>query len=471
MKNKLIIACSLILGTIGTMSLTNEGQKPALDEKQALKNYTQYCSSCHGEKVEAFVDRNWKHGKTKEDFIASITKGYPELGMPTWGEQLSKAEIADLAELINNNLASVDQYKFSGKPKSNIFQSEGVTIALDTIATGFESPWGFTQLPDLTYLITDRKGILYHVDQKQQKTAIKGIPAVMAKGQGGLLDIELHPNFEKNGWIYLSYSKFKEENGTTVTATAIVRGKIKNNEFVEQEELFVSQPYTKTFHHFGSRIAFDKKGYMYFSVGERGMEKEFPQFTNNDNGKIHRLNDDGSIPKDNPFVGKDPKDFHHSIFSYGQRNPQGLTLNPNTGDIWETEHGPRGGDEINIIKAGKNYGWPTITYGINYDGKPISNISKKDGMEQPITYYLPSIAPSGLTFVTGDKYPAWKGNLLIGSLRFSYLQRVEIKNNQVVKQEKLLLNIGRMRNVEMGRDGYIYVGLENPGMVVRLVMK
>ena len=199
------------------------------------------------------------------------------------------------------------------------------------------------------------------------------------------------------------------------------------------------------------------------------MEKDFPQFTNNDNGKIHRLNDDGSVPKDNPFVGKDPKEFHHSIYSYGQRNPQGLTLNPMTGDIWETEHGPRGGDEINIIRGGKNYGWPTITYGIGYDGKPISNISKKEGMEQPITYYLPSIAPSGLTFVTGDKYPAWKGNLMIGSLRFNYLERVEVKNNQVVKQEKVLLNIGRMRNVEQGRDGYLYVGVENPGMVFRLV--
>lgn len=471
MKNRILSAFGLIVFGLGIMSLTNENSTVIVDEKKALKNYTQYCASCHGEKVEAFVDRNWKHGKTKDDFVQSITKGYTDLGMPAWGEILSKEEINDLAALINKNLATVDQYKFSNKPKSNIFISEGMTVQLDTIATGFESPWGFVQLPDMTYLISDRKGVLYHVDQHKTKAEVKGIPAVMAKGQGGLLDIELHPNYEQNGWIYLSYSKFKIENGTTLTATAIVRGKLKNNEFVEQQELFVSQPYTKTFHHFGSRIAFDKKGYLYFSVGERGMEKEFPQFTNNDNGKIHRLNDDGSIPKDNPFVGKDPNEFHHSIFSYGQRNPQGLTLNPTTGDIWETEHGPRGGDEINIIKAGKNYGWPTITYGIGYDGKPISNISKKEGMEQPITYYLPSIAPSGLTFVTGDKYPAWKGNLLIGSLRFNYLQRVEIKDNKVVNQEKVLLNIGRMRNVEMGRDGYIYVGVENPGMVFKLVIQ
>ena len=194
------------------------------------------------------------------------------------------------------------------------------------------------------------------------------------------------------------------------------------------------------------------------------MEKVFPQKLDSDNGKIHRLNDDGSVPADNPFKNSD----HPSIYSYGQRNPQGLTTNPWTGDIWETEHGPRGGDEINIIQAGKNYGWPVITYGINYDGKPISAISKKEGMEQPVSYFIPSIAPSGLTFVTGDKYPAWKGNLMIGSLRFNYLNRVEVKNNKVVKQEKVLLNVGRMRNVEQGRDGYLYIGVENPGMVFRL---
>lgn len=469
MKNKLLFAFGIITCGLSFGSMAKGFKLALLDEKKALKNYTQYCASCHGEKVEAFVDRAWKHGKTKEDFINTITKGYTDLGMPAWGEVLSKEDIADLAEIINKNLASVDQYKFANKPKSNIFESDGMKIRLDTVATGFESPWGFVQLPDMTYLISDRKGVLYHVDQQKNKTVVKGVPAVMAKGQGGLLDLELHPNYEKNGWIYISYSKFKEENGSTLTATAIVRGKLKNNEFVEQQELFVSSPYTKTFHHFGSRIAFDKQGYMYFSVGERGMEKDFPQFTNNDNGKIHRLNDDGTVPKDNPFVGKDAKEFHHSIFSYGQRNPQGLTLNPSTGDIWETEHGPRGGDEINIIKGGKNYGWPTITYGIGYDGKPISNISKKEGMEQPITYYLPSIAPSGLTFVTGDTYPAWKGNLMIGSLRFNYLQRVEVKNNQVVKQEKVLINVGRMRNVEQGRDGYLYIGVENPGMVFKLV--
>ena len=262
----------------------------------------------------------------------------------------------------------------------------------------------------------------------------------------------------------MSYSKFKTEAGQTETTTAIVRGKIKNNQWVEAQEIFEAKPYTKTFHHFGSRLAFDKKGFLFFSVGERGMEKVFPQALDNDNGKIHRIKDDGSIPADNPFA----KSANPTVYSYGQRNPQGLTLNPFTGAIWETEHGPRGGDEINIIQAGKNYGWPVISYGINYDGKPITAISKKEGMEQPINYWIPSIAPSGLTFVVGDKYPAWKGNLMVGSLRFNYLNRCVIKDNKVIKQEKVLVNIGRMRNVEQGIDGFLYVGTENPGMVFRL---
>lgn len=468
MFKKLLLFEVLLLGIGSLISWTISAKKPLVDEPTE-KIYTQYCASCHGEKVEAFVDRKWKHGNTKAELIASITNGYSDMGMPTWKETLSKKDIEKLADLIVENLAGVEQYKFANKPSSNVFSSEGMTVSLDTIATGFDSPWGFAQLPNRDYLISDRSGTLYYVDQKRNKTAIQGTPEVMAKGQGGLLDVALHPQYEQNGWVYLSYSKFKKDGALILTATGIVRGKIKNNRWVESQDIFESLPYTKTFHHFGSRIAFDKKGYLFFSVGERGMEKEFPQFTDNDNGKIHRLNDDGTVPKDNPFVGKDPAKFHPSIYSYGQRNPQGLTLNPFTGAIWETEHGPRGGDEINIIQPGRNYGWPVISYGINYDGKPITNISKKEGMEQPISYFIPSIAPSGLTFVNSDKYPAWKGNLMIGSLRFNYLNRCVIKDNKVVSQEKVLVNLGRMRNVELGADGYLYVGTENPGMVFRLM--
>jgi glucose/arabinose dehydrogenase len=210
---------------------------------------------------------------------------------------------------------------------------------------------------------------------------------------------------------------------------------------------------------------FGKTGHLYISMGDRGQEKVYPQNLETAPGKIHRVNDDGSIPKDNPFVGKGKA--IETIYAYGIRNPQGMFMDQ-AGILWEHEHGPRGGDELNIIKAGANYGWPVITYGINYDGKPISQTSKKEGMEQPITYWIPSIAPSGLTAVTGSKYPAWKGNIMVGSLRFNYIDRVVIKDNKFVSQEKILLNIGRTRNVEMGRDGYLYVGIENPGTVFRV---
>lgn len=464
-KSIILISVFGILGASFVQLAKPTVPKPVLTEPE--KVFNQYCSGCHGEKIEAFVDRSWKHGTGKEQVVASITNGYTDLGMPAWKGVVNAKDINLLADEITKYIGKVNEYKVSNKPTSNIFKSENITISLDTIATGFESPWGFAQLPNGDFLITDRVGVLYLVDSKRNKTMIKNTPKALAEGQGGLLDIELHPKYAENGWIYISYSKFKEENNEKLTTTAIVRGKIKNNELTEVQEIFEASPYTQTKHHFGSRIKFDKKGYLYFTVGERGMEKVFPQSTENDNGKVHRLNDDGSIPKDNPFVGKDKS--KESIYSFGHRNPQGLAVNSLTGEIWENEHGPRGGDEINIIRKGANYGWPVISYGINYDGKPITDISKKEGMEQPETYFTPSIAPSGMTFVAGNKYPAWKNSILVGSLRFNYLDRSIMKGNKITGHEKLLVNLGRMRNIEMGTDGYLYVGVENPGMVFRLM--
>jgi aldose sugar dehydrogenase len=441
-------------------------KNPIIDEKPR-QIYAQYCSSCHGEKVEAFVDRKWKHGNTKAEIINTITNGVVDAGMPTWKPTISKTDIDKLANLIVKSLKTVDQYKFTAAPKVSTFKSGKMTIKLDTIATGLESPWGFTQLPNGEYLITDRAGTLYKVDKNKQKIAIKNTPAVYAKGQGGLLDVEIHPQYATNGWVYMSYSKFKEEAGVTLNTTAIIRGKIVGDSFTETQEIFEAQPYTKTTLHYGSRIVFDGKGYMYFSVGERGMHFEYAQSTENDLGKIHRIYDDGRMPEDNPFYNKPPN--KPSIYTFGNRNPQGLTYNSQTNTVWETEHGPRGGDEINIIKKGVNYGWPVISYGINYDGKPITNLTKKDGLAQPETYFIPSIAPSGLDFLDSDKYPDWKGSLLVGSLRFNYLERVQMKDGKVATQTKELLNIGRMRNVKVGSDGYIYIGVEQPGMVFRLV--
>ncbi len=465
-KYKVLLLITSVVIVFGFIKKEQYGEANA-SEKRIRKIYADNCSGCHGQQMEAFVDRKWKYGTTKDSIIRSIKYGSPDFGMPAYDSALRNKDIEKMALMFVKFIKETDDFRPASKPVSNVFSSAGITVRLDTIATDLLSPWGFAQLPDGNYLITDRTGQLYHVDHNRNKKLIKGTPQVLAEGQGGLLDIKLHPQYEKNGWVYMSYSKFKKPDSVVMTTTAIVRGKIKDHVFTEVQEIFEANPYTRTKHHFGSKIMFDEKGYLYFSVGERGNEKEFPQKTDNDNGKIHRLFDDGRIPEDNPFA----KDANSkaSIWSYGHRNPQGLVLDKETGTIWETEHGPRGGDELNIIRKGANYGWPVICYCINYSGKPITNLSKKQGMEQPESYWIPSIAPCGTTIVTGDRYPAWKGNIMVGSLRFMYLNRCVMKDNKVVKQEKLFSNLGRMRNVEMGNDGFMYIAVEKPGMVFKVV--
>ncbi len=338
------------------------------------------------------------------------------------------------------------------EPKSKLFTA---MLLVDEI----DIPWGVAFMPNGNLLITDKKGeLILFRDNKKQKIA--NVPTVYNRGQGGLLDVALHPNYKENGWIYFSYSSSKgEEKGGH---TAILRAKLKDTSLIEKEVLYKATPNTTKGQHFGSRIVFDKEGYLYFSIGERGERDINPQDLYRDGGKIYRLHDDGTIPKDNPFV--DEKNAKTAIYSYGHRNPQGLTIHPNTKEIWSHEHGPKGGDEINIIKKGGNYGWPIITYGLNYSGTKISNKTKMKGMEQPLYYWTPSIAPSGMTFVTSDKYPEWKGNLLVGSLKYQYLERLVLKNNNVIYREKILSNLGRVRAVKQAPDGYIYVAVEGKGI-------
>ncbi|WP_336070150.1 PQQ-dependent sugar dehydrogenase [Mesoflavibacter sp. CH_XMU1404-2] len=329
----------------------------------------------------------------------------------------------------------------------------------EVIVKNLNNPWGFTFLPDGSMLINEKDGRIIHFKNKT-KTEIKNPPQVYLRGQGGLLDIELHPNYENNGWIYFSFasSEGDGEGGNT----SIMRAKIKNDSLVDKEILYKAVPNTTKGQHFGSRIVF-KDGYLFFSIGERGERDINPQDLTRDGGKIYRLNDDGSIPKDNPFV--ETKNAKTAIWSYGHRNPQGMKINPFTNEIWSHEHGPRGGDEVNIVKKGTNYGWPVITYGINYSGTTITDQTKKEGMEQPLHYWDPSIAPSGMAFINSDKYGDWKGSLLVGSLKFQYLDLCSLKNGKVVKEQRLLDGLGRVRSVEQGPDGYIYVGIENLGIV------
>ena len=335
----------------------------------------------------------------------------------------------------------------------------------EVVVPDLTNPWGFTFLPDNSILITEKEGKLI-LFKNRKKTEIMGLPKIYVRGQGGFMDVELHPNYKGNGWIYFTYAS--QDGGGKGGNTTLMRAKLKGNQLVDKKVLYKAGPNSKKGQHFGSRIAFDKENHIYFSIGDRGNRDQNPQDITRDCGKIYRLNDDGSIPKDNPFINN--KGAKKAIYSYGHRNPQGMEINPFTNEIWAHEHGPRGGDEINIIQKGKNYGWPKASYGINYSGTKFTNKTSIPGMENPIHYWTPSIAPSGMAFISSDKYGKWKGSLLVGSLKFQYVSRCILKGNKVFKEVKLLKDIGRVRSIEQGMDGYIYVGVENLG-IVRLLPK
>lgn len=427
-------------------------------------NYLNYCAGCHGFKMEEFQNRNWMFAKSDEEIINIIKNGEKDMGMPAFSKAFSDEEIKSLSKYVVSESA-----KFAQMPTNNTFgtnnDQEGKVWA-ETVVTGLDIPWGLEFLPNGDLLIAERSGKLLKYTKEKDTIEIKGFPEVRASGQGGLMDIKLHPNYNENGWIYFSYSYF-DESDKEKGNTAIIRAKLKDNQLTDIETIYKAVPTSTKSHHFGCRIAFDKEGYLYFSVGDRGNRDRNPQTLDNSNGKIHRLNDDGTIPEDNPFVNE--AGAVKSIYSYGHRNPQGVTMNPVSGDIWIHEHGPKGGDEINIIKKGVNYGWPVVSYGINYDGTSFTELTQKEGMEDPILFYVPSIAPCGMAWITGNKYPGWENSLLIGSLKFLYVERCEVKGDKIMKQEKLVEGIGRVRNVVVSPDGYIYVAVEAPGKIIKLV--
>lgn len=365
--------------------------------------------------------------------------------------------IATLVACSDKSHDSVADYK------GVVINSEKQKFGVDTITTEVVNPWGMTFLPDGRMLITDRSGTIHIIkDDVLQPEKISGVPAVYTEGQGGLLDIALHPDYATNGWIYLTYAKPGEGGG----ATTLARTKLQGNAFTDFHELFTAQPYVNSGAHFGSRVVFDGQGYLYMSSGERGT-KENAQNLSNHLGKILRLHDDGRVPADNPFVNT--PNAKPEIWSYGHRNPQGLIYDAATQTLWDVEHGPKGGDELNRVLKGANYGWPVITYGINYDGTPITDIQQKEGMEQPIRYWVPSIGPCGMTLIKGDKFPNWKNNILIGALAHQHVARVELVDGKYSKEEKLLDKVGRVRAVAESPEGYIYVLTEGPGQVLKLI--
>jgi len=349
-------------------------------------------------------------------------------------------------------------------------QSEKHAFRVVSLVRGLQNPWSMAFLPDGRMLVTERAGRLRMVgkDFQLDPKTVEGLPEIVASGQGGLFDVALHPQYAQNGWIYWAYNA----PGPGGWGTTLARGKLISDankyRMTEVQVLFSLEPKTRTGQHFGGRIVFDGKGMVYLTLGDRG-DKPRAQMLDDHAGSVIRLHDDGRVPVDNPFVGR--AGAKPEKFTLGNRNMQGAALHPQTGELWTHEHGPQGGDEINVMRAGRNYGWPVITYGVNYGiGTKIGEGSSKAGMEQPLHYWVPSIAPSGMAFYTGDKFPNWKGNLLVGALRDEMLVRLELNGEKVVREERLLKGqVGRIRDVRVGLDGLVYLLTdERDGGVLRL---
>ena len=350
--------------------------------------------------------------------------------------------------------------------KQQLIHSEKHSFRIVPLLAGLENPWSIAFLPDGRMLVTERAGRLRLVTQdfKLDPKPIDGLPEVIANGQGGLFDVVLHPQHAQNGWIYWAYNA----PGTGGWGTALARGKLQGQRMTEVQVLFSMQPKTRSAHHFGGRIVFDATGMVYLTLGDRG-DKDRAQKLNDHAGSVIRLHDDGRVPNDNPFVqraGALPEKW-----TLGHRNMQGAAINPQTGELWTHEHGPQGGDEVNVIRPGLNYGWPVITYGVNYGlGTKIGEGQSKPGMVQPLQVWVPSIAPSGMAFVSGSQFPQWQGSMLVGALRGQMLVRLTLEGDKVLSEERLFQGRpGRIRDVRMGPDGLVYLLTDDPqGALLRL---
>ena len=455
--------------------------KESLAKMKVEDLYKNLCAACHGVKLEgalapSFLDGVWKHGSTDKEIAQTILKGNISLGMVPWEGTLTGDQIRSLIIFIREKEkeALIKGITFPKPEPGKVTKTKLANYKIETVAEGLTLPWSLAFLPDGRKLVTERGGSLRLItkNDKLLPDPVADTPKVVVHGQGGLLEVAPHPNYKKNGWIYLAIAdgtKKKVEGKKkpeVKTLTAIVRGRIKDSRWIDTESIWKADMkfYDGSGAHFGSRIVFDK-GYIYFIVGERGALMEVQDLAN-PKGKIFRLHDDGRVPTDNPKFDN-PKALP-GIYTYGHRNAQGLARDPRSGAIYSTEHGPRGGDELNLIEPGRNYGWPVITWGMNYNGTPLGKTHQK-GMEQPVHFWVPSIATCGLDFYTGRKFPKWKNDLFVGALKQEEIRRLRIRNGTVTQEEIVLKGLGRVRDVRSGPDGFLYVTLNKPGSVLRLV--
>ena len=450
--------------------------------------YAERCAPCHGNettpgRAPSLFDAQWTRGSDDESIAKNIANGIAATEMMPFKDLLTDQQIWQLVTYLRMQAGNLQpRPQLVPDPDGQVIKSEKQTFKIEVVARDLETPWALAFLPDGRLLITERPGRLRVVENgKLLPEPVKGTPKVWERQDGGLLDVEVHPQYARNGWIYLAYSEAlpgytppppdaapappPQPGGrasgppSIPSMTVIVRGKInKQNEWVEQQLLFRAPPelYTQGNAHYGTRFIFDKENHLFYTIGERNIPPD-AQDLSKPTGKIHRVNDDGSVPKDNPFVGR--QGAIATIWTYGHRHPQGLAWDPVTGKLWESEHGPQGGDEVNIIERGRNYGWPVITHGV----QPGTTKRAEEGMEQPIVYYTPTIAPAGMAFYTGTKYPGWRNNLFVGGLGGQQLRRLEVSGNTVTHQEVVFNQFGRVRDIIIGPDGHFYVALQLPG--------
>lgn len=441
------------------------------------------CAACHGGAWEggkggSLLRDRWKYFTDNEEvgLARVIRKGIPEMGMQPFAGTLSEAEIRSLVIFIEERRQLDREVRERQPPPADdqVFRAGAYAFRLETVVQSPNEMWALAFLPDGRMLYTEKQGELHLLDpaHSEGNVKIEGTPAVWDFGLGGLLDVAVHPGYAKNGWIYLTYTEGRAAaDGQGKGMIAVVRGRIRDGKWVDQEDLFhLPEKYFSTSgDHVGCRVVI-KDGFIFFSIGDRGW-RESAQDLASPNGKIFRLTEDGRIPADNPF----PKGEGElaAIWCYGNRNPEGLAFQPGTGILWESEHGPRGGDEINVIESGKNYGWPAISYGMNDNGTPLTFETSRAGMEQPKHYWTPSIAVCGIAFYEGDKFPSWRGNLFAGGLHSEELHRLVLKGEEVASDQIVLRGAGRIRDVVNGPDGTIYLVLNfargDASRIVRMV--
>jgi glucose/arabinose dehydrogenase len=459
--NKLIYIFAAA-AVIGTFIIGFAGS----NKKSAEQNYQDYCATCHGADYQgglskSLADGKWEFGNDDAEITKNIKYGIIEAGMPAFGEVLSDSEIDDLVSLLRTQEKDYTDPEYLVEDEVETFDYD---VNVELVTEEVEEPWGIAFISSSKILVTEKPGALRIIENgKLLDDPVKGVPEVRYSGQGGMLDVAVDPNYDKNGWIYLSFSHDIDGKGMT----KLVRGKLDGINWTDEEVIFEADPefYIDSRHHFGCRIVFDDEGHLFFSIGDRGV-REQAQDLSRPNGKIHRIFTDGRIPEDNPFVN-DPDAFP-TIFSYGNRNAQGLSINPETGELWASEHGQKGGDEINIIRSGKNYGWDKITYGRNYSGSVSTEHVKLPGMEVPVLFWRPSIAVCGIDFYKGDLFSKWDNHLIVGALKYEEVRLLDIEDDRVIHQEIVLKDAGRVRDVSVSPDGSIYVALNSPDKIVRL---